>query len=80
MKEKNAIPETVTRHKDYEKAISCTFCNNTADSFGRYVSTYCHKFHEHLAGFGDGTLSRCRDCPAYAPRDPKHGSSGGGTP
>lgn len=68
MKDRNEVPESITRHEDYQKARSCAHCNDTADSRGRYVSTYCHKFHEHLAGFGDGTLSRCRDCPAYEPR------------
>jgi len=54
----------------YKFARSCVYCSDTADSLNRYVSTYCHLRHQHLAGFGD-CLDECRGCMDYRPRKEK---------
>ena len=52
----------------YEKARSCKHCTDTADSFRRYVSTYCHLRQEHIAGLGEDQLDRCMTCELYEGR------------
>ena len=51
----------------YLKAKSCKHCHDPADSFNRYVSTYCSKKQEHIAGFED-RLDGCCNCQFYARR------------
>ena len=51
----------------YKFARSCKHCTDTADSFNRYVSTYCHARQEHIAGFDD-KLDRCKTCKLYEKR------------
>ena len=51
----------------YKLARSCVHCTDTADSFNRYISTYCHLHQKHLMGFGD-FLDECRDCINYRSR------------
>lgn len=55
---------SIQKDERYIKAISCAYCHNTADSFNRYVSTYCTLKHEHLAGFED-KLDMCMNCEEY---------------
>lgn len=53
----------------YKRARSCQHCTDTGDSFGRYVSTYCHLRHEHMAGLDDkDTLEQCLSCKDYKKR------------
>lgn len=52
------------RDERYRFARSCKHCTDTGDSFNRYVSTYCHLRHEHIAGFDD-KLDRCKTCEYY---------------
>ena len=51
----------------YKFARSCKHSTDTADSFNRYVSTYCHVRQEHIAGFND-KLDRCKTCKLYKKR------------
>ena len=43
-------------------------CTDTADSFNRYVSTYCHLRQEHIAGADKDLLDRCMACELYERR------------
>lgn len=58
------MPDGMT---DLQFALTCRHCNRTGDSFGRYVSTYCHKRNEHIHGFKPKKPIPCGDCPNYAP-------------
>lgn len=51
----------------YKTAKSCIHCTDTADSFNRYVSTYCHLRQEHIAGYED-KLDLCKCCSDYEKR------------
>ena len=48
----------------YQFARSCRHCNDTADSFNRYVSTYCHARQENI----QGKLGVCESCEFYQSR------------
>lgn len=75
MKAKNsAVPESIAASKEYRFAKSCSHCTDTCDSKGAYVSTYCHKFNEHLAGFDGLAGFRCTTCPDYARRETGKGA------
>lgn len=50
---------------DLAFAKTCEYCKDTYDSFGKYVSTYCHNRHIHLKGFSNSNPSVCRSCPDY---------------
>lgn len=50
---------------DLAFAKTCEYCGDTYDSFGRYVSTYCHNHHVHLKGFSNSDPSICNSCPDY---------------
>lgn len=52
----------------YQKAKSCRHCADTADSFNRYVSTYCHVRQENIADIGEDLLDRCMTCELYERR------------
>ena len=52
----------------YQKARSCKHCTDTADSFNRYVSTYCHIRQENIAGMDEDLLDRCMTCELYERR------------
>lgn len=54
----------------YKRAKSCKHCNDLGDSFGRYLSTYCHIRQEHIAGsVGEpDKMHRCFDCEFYERR------------
>ena len=52
----------------YQQAKSCQHCTDTADSFNRYVSTYCHLRQEHIAGMDTDLLDRCTTCELYERR------------
>lgn len=52
----------------YQKARSCKSCTDTADSFNRYISTYCHLRQEHIAGAGEDLLDKCMTCELYERR------------
>lgn len=49
----------------YQQARSCKHCTDTADSFNRYVSTYCHIRPENIAGMDEDLLDRCMTCELY---------------
>ena len=49
-------------------ALTCIHCNDTCDSFGKYVSTYCHRKNANIAGFPSCGPLPCRSCPDYAER------------
>ena len=51
----------------YQFAKTCQHCNDTADSFNGYVSTYCHAKQMHLFGFED-RLDVCSECQFYRQR------------
>lgn len=53
----------------YQKARSCKHCTDTADSFNRYVSTYCHVRQENIAGIDEDLLDRCMTCELYERRN-----------
>lgn len=55
----------------YLKAKSCQHCTNIADSFNRYISTYCHIRQENIAGFVPDLLDRCMTCKLYKKRSKK---------
>ena len=44
----------------------CKFITQTADSFGKYVSTYCHKKNVHIHGFKDSDPTICEKCQDYS--------------
>lgn len=52
----------------YQQAKSCQHCTDTADSFNRYVSTYCHVRQENIAGIDEDLLDRCMTCELYERR------------
>lgn len=52
----------------YQRARSCKHCTDTADSFNRYVSTYCHIRQENIAGMDEDMLDRCMTCEMYERR------------
>lgn len=52
----------------YQQARNCRYCTDTADCFGRYISTYCHLRQENIAGMGKDLLDRCAACKHYERR------------
>lgn len=50
---------------------NCKHCNATCDSFGNYVSHYCHIKQENIKGFDDKTTF-CETCKDYEPRNKSH--------
>lgn len=54
----------------YQRAKSCKHCTDLCDSFGRYLSTYCHIRQEHIAGSisEPDKMARCFDCELYEKR------------
>ena len=52
----------------YQQARSCRHCTDTADSFGRYISTYCHLRQENITGMDKDLLDRCAACEHYERR------------
>lgn len=52
----------------YHYAKSCKHCTDTADSFNRYVSTYCHIWQENIAGGLEDKLDLCAGCERYQAR------------
>ncbi len=59
------------RYECYCKAKSCKHCTDTEDSFGRYLSTYCHIRQEHIGGSEPDLLYRCMTCELYEKRSVK---------
>lgn len=57
---------------DLAFAKTCEYCKDTYDSFGRYVSTYCHNRHIHLKGFTDSNPGVCCSCPDYKQKKGTH--------
>lgn len=47
--EQAKLHRALVRDERYQKAKSCKHCTDTADSFNRYVSTYCHLKQETIA-------------------------------
>ena len=65
--------EELRRDERYRKAKSCIHCTDMADSFNRYVSTYCHVLNKSIAGFGDvDLLDVCDGCEHYIAWDKRH--------
>ena len=58
---------------DMAFAKTCEYCKDTCDSFGRYVSTYCHKHHVHLNGFAGSNPDICLSCLDYKQKEGPHG-------
>ena len=50
-------------------ARSCKHCTDTADSFGRYVSTYCHLKQQHIAIHENDELEECKVCKLYEKKE-----------
>ena len=53
------------------KNKSCMYCNDTVDSFGRYVSTYCHCVNRNIM-FADSSgnilfdkTDECENCESF---------------
>lgn len=65
--ERKRLFAKLQKDERYLKARSCVHCTDTADSFNRYVSTYCHLKQEHIAGYKD-KLDACLNCPEYRGR------------
>ena len=59
---------TLQKDERYHYAKSCKHCTDTADSFNRYVSTYCHARQENIAGGMENKLGRCAGCERYQAR------------
>lgn len=54
----------------YKFSRSCKHCEDTADSFNRYVSTYCHLKQERIYWSPkEDKLAECRSCPNYERRE-----------
>ena len=51
-----------------EKCEQCKNCTQTGDSFGKYVSHYCHVKQIHIKGFGDKTYM-CGNCKDFVGKD-----------
>ena len=65
--ERNRLYARYQKDARYHHAQSCKHCTDLADSFGRYLSTYCHAKHEHIAGsIGEpDKMNRCINCELY---------------
>lgn len=44
---------------------NCKFATQTGDSFGKYISTYCHKKNIHIHGFSNCDNTICENCVDY---------------
>ncbi len=66
-KKRDKLLDTYRKTERYQRAKSCKHCNDLCDSFGRYLSTYCHIKQEHIAGvIGEqDKMSRCLCCESY---------------
>ena len=67
-REKAQLVRKLRSDNRYQRAKECKHCTDTADSFGRYVSTYCHLRQEHIAGMDVDLLDRCMTCKLYERR------------
>ena len=67
-RQKAALLRKLRGDARYLKARSSKHCTDTADSFNRYVSTYCHLRQEHIAGMDKDMLDRCMTCELYERR------------
>lgn len=63
--ERNRLYARYQKDERYRKAKSCLYCSDTADSFNRHISTYCHIKQEHIGGFEPDLLDRCMTCELY---------------
>lgn len=68
---RNKLYACYQKDERYRKAKSCQHCTDVADSFNRYLSTYCHIKHEHIAGTEPDLLDRCMNCKLYQKRSKK---------
>lgn len=69
--ERNRLYARYQKDERYRKAKSCQHCTDTADSFNRYISTYCHIRQEHIGGSEPDLLDRCMTCKLYKKRSEK---------
>lgn len=53
-----------------DKCDQCAHCTQTCDSFGNYVSHFCHVKQVNIKGFGDKTYL-CEDCKEFVRKDIK---------
>lgn len=67
-REKGELHRQPQKDPRYQRAKSCKHCTDTADSFNRYVSTYCHIRQENIAGMDEDLLDRCMTCEMYERR------------
>lgn len=67
-REKAQLIRKLRSDSRYRRAKECKHCIDTADSFNRYVSTYCHLRQENIAGMGEDLLDRCMTCELYERR------------
>lgn len=68
-RQKAALHRKLRGDARYQRAKSCQHCTDTADSFNRYVSTYCHVRRENIAGIDEDLLDRCATCELYERRN-----------
>lgn len=66
--EQKRLFEKLKVDERYRYARSCKHCTDTADSFNRYMSTYCHVRQENIAGGLEDKLDRCKTCELYVGR------------
>lgn len=67
-RQKAALHRKLRGDARYRQAKSCRHCTDTADSFNRYVSTYCHLRQKNIAGMDGDLLDRCMACELYERR------------
>lgn len=74
-RKRNKLLGEYRKTERYQKAKSCKHCTDTCDSFGRYLSTYCHIRQEHIAGsvHEPDKMSRCFDCNLYEAKNKNGG-------
>lgn len=48
--------------------FDCKYATQTADSFNKYVSVYCHKKNVHIHGFSNCDSNICKNCEMYEKR------------
>ena len=69
-RKRNKLLGEYRKTERYNRAKSCKHCTDIGDSFGRYLSTYCHIRQEHIAGSVNkpDNMDRCFDCELYKKR------------
>lgn len=55
--------------KRHRFARSYKYCTDVADSFNRYVGTYCHLKQVQMVDVGTDRLDQCFTCESYERRE-----------